>query len=299
MKKLTARIKAGQWNEWLAWPLWVVVCLIAALLITGLAVNLGVIFGFRTFFEGTLGNLVLGALVYVILVALISGIGKLRGHIDLPGGSFGKIAIIVGAVLLIAILQSLDIRSFGILSLVVVAAGTVLFLASVPPKRRAVTKNVLGIGRPMTWSDIGLGIAGYVVYFVAFVAVTILLTKFVPAYNAEQAQDLGFTALFGAERIIGFIVLVIITPFAEELVMRGFLFGKLREAKMPFWPAAIVVSILFGLAHGQWNVGVDTLMLSVAACYLRELTGTIWPGVIIHMLKNTVAYVMLFVFVAR
>ena len=64
---------------------------------------------------------------------------------------------------------------------------------------------------------------------------------------------------------------------------------------MPMWPAALIVSIIFGALHGQWNVAIDTFILSMVACYLREATGTIWPGVVIHMTKNAVAFVLLFV----
>ena len=105
--------------------------------------------------------------------------------------------------------------------------------------------------------------------------------------------------LLGWERIFAFALFVIVAPFAEEAIMRGFLFGKLRQSKMPFWPAAIVVSLLFAVAHGQWNVGVDTFILSMVACWLREVTKTIWPGVVIHMIKNFVAFMVLFVWIIR
>lgn len=163
-------------------------------------------------------------------------------------------------------------------------------------RKNLVSRDVLGLRRIVGWMDIGLGLAGYVVYFLILVGVTAALVKLVPAYNASQTQDLGFTTLFGMERIVAFVVFVIIAPVAEEVMMRGFLFGNLRKAHMPLLPAMLIVSILFGIAHGQWNVGIDTFILSMIACYLREKTGTIWPGIIIHITKNCVAYMFLFVF---
>ncbi len=168
-------------------------------------------------------------------------------------------------------------------------------LVSLPLYKKHLNKKELGIQRALSWTDIGLGLAGYVIYFIVFIAVTMALSKLLPIYNAAQPQDLGFTVLVGPERLIGFLLFVVVAPLAEELMMRGFLYGKLRKAKLPFWPAALIVSVMFGLAHGQWNVGIDTFILSMVACYLRESTGTIWPGFIIHMTKNLVAYILLFV----
>ena len=161
--------------------------------------------------------------------------------------------------------------------------------------RKTTTKETLGVQRPMKLGDIGLGVAGYIIYFIILVGVTMLLTNLVPAYVADQPQDVGFTSLFGLERLIGFFVFVVVAPIVEEVIMRGFLYGKLRQAKMPMWPAAVIVSVIFGVLHGQWNVAVDTFILSMVACYLREVTGTIWPGVVIHMTKNAVAFTLLFI----
>lgn len=295
---MVARAKNANWGEWIGWPAWLIVCFLVTLLASGLVTAVVATLGFRDFLNGTLGSIVLSAVIYVILVGLIVGITRITISVKLRTFT-GNGAIVAGAVLAAVALYVLHLGSMGAYVLLGVATGLLFVFANIPPTRRAVTPSGLGVQRPMSWADIGLGMAGYVIYFLTFVAITVALSKLVPAYNPQQAQDIGFTALYGLERTVGFIVLVVVTPLAEELVMRGFLFGKLRESKMPFWPAAVVVSVIFGFAHGQWNVGVDTFILSMVACYLRELTGTIWPGVVIHMLKNALAYIMLFVFLVR
>ncbi|RYZ49901.1 MAG: CPBP family intramembrane metalloprotease, partial [Sphingobacteriales bacterium] len=57
----------------------------------------------------------------------------------------------------------------------------------------------------------------------------------------------------------------------------------------------IVTSIVFGAIHGQWNVAVDVFALSLILCSLREITGSIWAGVLLHMLKNGIAFYFLFI----
>jgi membrane protease YdiL (CAAX protease family) len=64
---------------------------------------------------------------------------------------------------------------------------------------------------------------------------------------------------------------------------------------MPAWLTTLVVSVLFGIAHGQWNVGIDVFALSVSMCVLRELTGSIWAGALVHIIKNLIAFIGVFV----
>jgi membrane protease YdiL (CAAX protease family) len=72
------------------------------------------------------------------------------------------------------------------------------------------------------------------------------------------------------------------------------LYGKLKN-RVPAVVAAIVTSLLFGLAHFQWNVAIDVFILSLILCALRSLTGSIWAGVLVHVIKNSLAYYLLFV----
>ncbi len=162
-------------------------------------------------------------------------------------------------------------------------------------KRKYLSRRDMGIGRMVSFRDIGLALAGLVVYVAATVATQFLL-QHAPGFDSSQAQDLGIsTTLYGGDLLLAYVVLVILTPLFEELLFRGMLYGELRKYRIGPWVASLVVSVLFGLAHGQWNVGVDVFCLSIVACYLREVTGTIWPGVVLHMIKNGVAFWFVFV----
>jgi membrane protease YdiL (CAAX protease family) len=57
----------------------------------------------------------------------------------------------------------------------------------------------------------------------------------------------------------------------------------------------VFTSAIFGFAHGQWNVGVDTFALSLALCYLAYKTNSLWPSVLLHSLKNLIAFILVFV----
>ena len=169
-------------------------------------------------------------------------------------------------------------------------------------KTRFVSIHTLGIDKWVTWTDIGLSIGGIVVYFI-LAAILLSIFSIFPWFNAEQAQNIGFnTSLYGFERMLAFLTLVVVAPIAEELIFRGYLYGKMREkfsqVTSEIWSviiSALLVSVVFGIVHMQWNVGVNVFAMSLVACALREYTGTIYAGILLHMIKNGLAFCFLFV----
>lgn len=152
----------------------------------------------------------------------------------------------------------------------------------------------LGMQHAPTFVDIGLAPIGYVVYIALSMLFTTIMSVFT-WFNANEAQDVGFSYyLTGSNRIIAMIALVFIAPIAEEIIMRGWLYGKLRS-RLPLPLAIVLTSILFGFLHGQWNVGVGVFALSLVLCSLREITGTIWSGILLHILSNGIAFYLLYI----
>lgn len=150
----------------------------------------------------------------------------------------------------------------------------------------------IGLGR-FKLGYVGLAMLGFGAYVIASVVVSTLVRQFVP-FDENQAQDVGFTSPQGVELLLVFVALVILTPLAEEILFRGFLFRGFRR-RLNFWPTAIIISILFALAHFQVNVGLDVFALSLVLCYLREKTDSLWPGIVLHSTKNLVAFLYLYV----
>lgn len=143
---------------------------------------------------------------------------------------------------------------------------------------------------------IGWAMVLWAAYFaVAVVVSTALYHWSIPGLNLEQAQDVGFTHLmYWYEYAAAFIALVVLAPVFEEIMFRGYLFGRLR-ARHTFWVSAVVTSLVFAVVHMQLNVGIDVFILSMFMCYARERFGSVYPAILMHMLKNGVAYVILFV----
>ena len=185
----------------------------------------------------------------------------------------------------------------------------------VPPKlfaiygkkrgKKIVSKNTrksLGLTEWPTWTDIGLAPTGFLVYLLLAAGLTAVFSLF-PWFNASEAQDVGFSVyISGIDRAIAFLVLVVVAPIAEEIIFRGWLYDKLRGKFLEQYSNVVsivlsifLVSLLFGMIHMQWNVGVNVFAMSIVLCSLREITGTIYAGILMHMLKNGVAFYLLYV----
>ncbi len=155
-------------------------------------------------------------------------------------------------------------------------------------------RDELGLHGLPTWTDVLLSPIGLIVSLIAGAVLTALLMLIMPQVDWQQTQDVGFSGLYAlGDYMVAFICIVVLAPVAEEIMFRGWLYGKLR-GRLSAVPAILITSALFGIMHGQMNVGVVVFAMSVVMCISRELTGTIWAGILIHMIKNGLAFYYLF-----
>lgn len=209
-------------------------------------------------------------------------------------------AVVLGADSARQFLQDSVWAQFGV---AVVSSAAMLWLTNLFLKRRKTDWARIGLVR-FKERDVGVAFLGFWAYLASVFVVMSLLAAFVPGIDLEQQQEIGFTPdTRGPALILVFISLVLLAPVVEEVLVRGVLFTGLR-AKLSFWPAALVTSLLFGLAHLQlndgqaplWTAVADTFVLAMVLAYLRERTGGLWAPIILHVMKNGLAFVLLFVF---
>lgn len=169
---------------------------------------------------------------------------------------------------------------------------------------------MLYVKRDKFWRKLGVrkvgtdqlldGFMMYFFYFIAAFALNALIVLFFPEANITSEQDTGFENAQGLALVFAFITLVLVAPFFEELLFRGFIFRGLAKATA-FWPAALTSSLLFGLAHAtslesnQIALILDTFLVGMAASYLVWRTNSILPGILLHGIKNLVAFVLIFI----
>lgn len=184
-------------------------------------------------------------------------------------------------------------------SLVLTAVSSAIMLGVVWLFLRSKKFKIRDFGfKKPTLGGIGVAVLAYVTYFVLFLITVLALSAFVPAFNADETQDVGFVGAQGWQLVLAFIGLVIIAPISEEIFFRGFLYRGLRRS-WPMWLAAVGTSALFALAHGQWNVGVDVFILSLLLIFVYQKTGNLWLSIGMHATKNLIAFLFLFVFISQ
>ena len=157
------------------------------------------------------------------------------------------------------------------------------------------TREEIGLKGLPTWTDILLSPIGFVAQLVFSTALISLFSNLFSWFNASEAQNIGYSDLYATgDKILAFVIVAIIAPIAEEIIFRGFLYGRLRKyLNLP--ASMILVSLLFAVLHGQWNVGVNVFAVSLVLCGLREITGTIYAGILVHIIKNAFAFYILFI----
>lgn len=179
---------------------------------------------------------------------------------------------------------------------ILIAEGLSVWLVLYVIKRRSLSLGAIGLGRKPVRSDIVRAVLGFIAFYGLLIVAGTVLSFFVPDINNQQ-QDVGFNALNSStDQLLALIALVILPPLGEEVLVRGYLYSGLRRS-WRFMPAMIVTSLLFGLAHLQsganglvWAASVDTLLLSVVLVYLRERTGALYAGILVHMANNFIAF---------
>jgi membrane protease YdiL (CAAX protease family) len=89
---------------------------------------------------------------------------------------------------------------------------------------------------------------------------------------------------------IQILLIVIAAPVTEEVCFRGMLFGGLRE-KLPRIAAALICGLIFGALHAITGISAvpPLIVFGFLLALLYEKTGSIVPGMLLHMLNNVVA----------
>ncbi|HEX6455305.1 MAG TPA: type II CAAX endopeptidase family protein [Solirubrobacterales bacterium] len=125
-------------------------------------------------------------------------------------------------------------------------------------------------------------------WMAAAIGVYLLFATFYSLLIVEPKQK-DIAEGFGAVPV-QVLLIVIAAPISEETCFRGMLYGGLRE-RLPKIPAALVGGLIFGGLHALTGITAvpPLIVFGFLLCLLYEKTGSIVPGIMLHMLNNVVA----------
>ncbi len=173
----------------------------------------------------------------------------------------------------------------GILSAVILAGGVALLVPlcfELAFANRVRDPAGLVAARPVRW------ISGVAIFLpVAYVAllITSAITDLIDLPGNNEIPTGGSSDGY---KIAIFTLAVIVAPWTEETMIRGFLFSGL-DRRFGFWPAAILSGAVWASIHLVWGVLLIFTAEGVVLAWLRARTGSILPGIGIHGAWNTLA----------
>lgn len=162
--------------------------------------------------------------------------------------------------------------------------AALLFARMIAPPRRA----LFGLVPPRSVKlALGLVAGGYV----AFIAVSAL---WLAVIGQSETKDTIIENLGAGDSTIALIgvtfIVCVCAPLGEEFLFRGYIYGALRSNGV--WVAALLTGLMFGLVHVLGSPIAFILPLALLGgglCLLREHTGSLYPGIALHCVNNTLA----------
>jgi len=206
-----------------------------------------------------------------------------------PSGALGGavLAVVAGLVLGLPAIAFVDDGELTTLGNVVAQVGLVLGLLLVPfavarsrgsgSLRESLWRLGVRAFRPSAFKWMAAAVGAYLLFAVLYSALIL-------EPEQEDIAD-GFGPI-----PVQILLIVFGAAIAEEICFRGMLFGGLRE-RLPRVPAALIAGAVFGLLHAFTGLSAvpPLIALGFIFCLLYEKTGSIVPGILLHMLNNSVA----------
>lgn len=151
-------------------------------------------------------------------------------------------------------------------------------------KLRNLPWSVVGFRRCAShwvWAGIGLAVIGTAANFL----LAKLLVTAVPDWTPFTASRfaLGDGTALQITVLVG--LTLIVTPFAEEIFFRGFLFQWIASRRS-IWLAAVASSFMFGASHIIPPQAIVAFTMSLLILYLFLKSGSIWPCIVCHLTNN-------------
>ncbi len=138
--------------------------------------------------------------------------------------------------------------------------------------------------RSFTWKDLGISCGLLVGTYVFMFVYGIVLSVF------QIEPDVNWIEIFENQASPGWLIftVVIVAPFLEEILFRGFIFTGFRN-KYGWVNAMLISGVLFAVNHLQLVGLITYFLLGCILAYLRHASKSLWPSIFFHMVINGIS----------
>jgi len=147
-------------------------------------------------------------------------------------------------------------------------------------------RDLLALRRPSTSWLAALGLTVLV-----FVGAEIAIQAMDPFLHAGREQGLlpkHWLPKHAGAYAANWVVVAGIAPFVEELTFRGLGYSLLAE-RFGAWTAIGATALLFAASHGLFQALPELAALGAGLAWLRSRIDSIYPGMIVHGVFNSLA----------
>ena len=118
--------------------------------------------------------------------------------------------------------------------------------------------------------------------------------RLVEVLQMEMPEQMMKTFEEVMKKPIGYVVIGILAPFAEEVVFRGAILRKLLGMmdEKRHWVAIAISALVFGLVHLNIPQGIHAFLIGLLLGWMYYRTRSILPGILFHWVNNSVAFIM-------
>ena len=153
--------------------------------------------------------------------------------------------------------------------------------------------DLLALRLPRGWGRaLGLALAAVLAIFLGEAVVSYIPLPQSPG-NEQGITNVHWEPAHAGAFAANFVLFAVIAPFVEELTFRGA--GQSLLRFLGRVPSILLVGVAFGLAHGLVEALLVLVPFGIALAWLRDRTGSVLPGMLVHAIFNGAALAVIVV----
>jgi len=164
----------------------------------------------------------------------------------------------------------------------VLAAGTALLITRVRGNGPRID-----LGLEWSWRDVGIGLAfgfgGLLITVPASILYVAIAGQDSTSAVGEVFDDVRAGPLLAVTVLL---IVVVVAPVCEEIVYRGLLWGGVERLGAGRWGALGVTTVLFALAHFEFERTPLLLVVALPIAFARLYTNRLPASIVAHAVNN-------------